>query len=406
MSGQGHETRHADHHLRVARRVEDLAGSSIFRINAKAEKLAGEGRDILRLDAGEPDFDTPKHIIDAAKTALDDGYTRYTPIGGLPGLKDAIRHKFKRDNNLYFDNDEIMHSCGAKQALFNACMTLLQPMDEVVIPSPHWGTYPSISKIAWARIVDAPTYHEDGFILRPEVLDDCLSDRTRVVILNTPNNPTGQVYSREALSSLGEVLLDYPDVFVLSDDIYEHLSYTDEPYANILNVCPSLKDRTVVINGVSKAYAMTGWRVGFAAGPAPLIAEMTQLQGQSTSHTAAVSQKAAQAALEGGLDEVHKMASAFAERAQQVADGLAKIDAIDCHPAQGSFYCLPNFERVIASLDGVEDDQQLGDWLLEERGIAMVPGSAFNAPGHMRLSFAADSNTLDEGLERLQQAFA
>lgn len=405
MSSEAEEVRHADHHLRIARRVEDVSGSSIFRINKKAQSLMEQGRDILRLDAGEPDFDTPRYIIDAAKQALDDGFTRYTPIGGLPGLKEAIRYKLKRDNNLYYNADEILHTCGAKQALFNACMTLLNPMDEIVIPTPNWGTYPSIANIAWARIVEAPTRHEDGFILQPDVLEECLTERTRVIILNTPNNPTGQVYSREALSALGNVLLKYPDIFVLSDDIYEHLRYTDEPYANILNVCPSLKDRTVVINGVSKAYAMTGWRVGFAAGPAHLIAEMEKFQGQSTSHTAAVSQKAAEAAFNGNLDDVHKMVKAFRERARMVADGLARIDAIDCHPAQGSFYCLPNFERVIESLDGVDDDQQLGDWLLEELGIAMVPGSAFNALGHMRLSFAADNDTLKKGLERLQKAF-
>ncbi|HDZ37261.1 MAG TPA: pyridoxal phosphate-dependent aminotransferase [Marinobacter sp.] len=405
MNTDNETIHHADHHLRIARRVEDLSGSSIFRINIKAHDLTERGQDILRLDAGEPDFDTPKSIIDAAKQALDDGFTRYTPIDGLPGLKASIQYKLKRDNNLHYNLDEIMHTCGAKQALFNACMTLLNPMDEIVIPTPNWGTYPSIANIAWARIVEAPTRYDEGFVLQPDVLEKCLSDRTRVIILNTPNNPTGQVYSREALSALGNVLLKYPDVIVLSDDIYEHLRYTDEPFVNILNVCPSLKDRTVVINGVSKAYAMTGWRVGFAAGPAQLIAEMQKLQGESTSHTAAVSQKAAEAAFNGNLDDVHKMVKAFSRRAKMVADGLSKIDAIDCHPAQGSFYCLPNFERVIGSLDGVDDDQQFGDWLLEELGIAMVPGSAFNAPGHMRLSFAASDDTLRKGLERLQKAF-
>lgn len=364
-----------------------------------------KGKDILRLDAGEPDFATPKPIIDAAKKALDDGFTRYTPIGGLPSLKEAIRHKLRRDNNLYYNSDEILHTCGAKQALFNACMTLLNPTDEIVIPTPAWGTYPSLAIMAWARMVEAPTRYEDRFILQPEVLEACLTEQTRIVILNTPNNPTGQVYSREELSALGNVLLKYPDIFILSDDIYEHLDYTDEPYANILNVCPSLKNRTVLINGVSKAYAMTGWRVGFAAGPVDLITEMEKFQGQSTSHTAAVAQKAAEAAFNGGLDDVHNMARAFRERANMVAEGLSRIDKIDFHPAQGGFYCLPNFERVIETLDGVEDDQQLGDWLLEELGIAMVPGSAFNAPGHMRLSFAADNKTLEKGLDRLQKAF-
>ncbi len=399
-------TRHADHHLRVARRVEDISASSIFRINQRAQDLAGQGRDIVRLDAGEPDFDTPGYIIDAAKQALDDGYTRYTPIGGLPGLKDAISNKFKRDNNLHYSEDDILVTCGAKQALFNACMTLLHPMDEAVIPTPHWGSYPAMVKLSWARVVEARAHHDNGFLLTPEELDASLSSSTRVVFLNTPTNPTGQVYDRKALSALGEVLLDYPDVFVLSDDIYEHLRYTGEPYCSILNVCPSLKERTLVINGVSKAYAMTGWRVGFAAGPAHLIEEMQKLQGQSTSHTAAVSQKAAEAALNGGLDTVYDMVSAFGKRAQQVEEALAEIDAIDFQPPQGGFYCFPDFSRIIASLDGVDDDQQMGDWLLDELGVAMVPGSGFGAPGHMRLSFAADSETLDKGLRRLQEGFA
>lgn len=392
--------------LQLARRVDDLTESAIFAIKARADELAGQGHDIIHLDAGEPDFDTPTWIIDAAKQALDEGFTHYTPVGGLPELKDAIRHKLKRDNNLYYGDDEVLQTCGAKQALFNACMTLLGPGDEMLIPSPHWGTYSSIATIAGAQVVNAPTHKEDGFILTPETLDACLSERTRVVVLNSPNNPTGQVYSREALAALGNVLLEYPKVVVLSDDIYEHLRFTGEPYANILNVCPSLKSRTLVINGVSKAYAMTGWRVGFAAGPAELIGAMQKLQGQSTSHTAAVSQKAAQAAFNGGLTDVHKMAKAFGKRARQVAEGLGKIGTIDVHPTQGGFYAFPDCSRVIDALNDVDDDQQLAQWLLEEHGVAVVPGAAFAAPGHMRLSFAADTQTLDKALGRLQAAFS
>lgn len=392
--------------LAVARRVDDLTESVIFKIKARADTLKSRGMDVVHLDAGEPDFTTPGAIIEAAKKALNDGYTHYTPIGGLPGLKDAITYKLKRDNNLYYGHDEILATCGAKQALFNACMTLLRPHDEIVIPSPHWGTYGSIAKIAGAQLVGLPTTFEDGFVPTLEALNRCLTQNTRVVVLNSPNNPTGQVYSREALSALGNVLLEYPDVFVLTDDIYEHLRYTGEPYANILNVCPSLKDRTLVINGVSKAYAMTGWRLGFAAGPAALIAEMQKLQGQSTSHTAAVSQKAAEAAFNGGLDAVHEMATAFAARARLVVDGLNRIDGIDCLTTQGGFYAFPDCARLIDNLDGVGDDKQLGDWLLEELGLAMVPGSAFGAPGHMRLSFATDTDTLAKALDRLQNTFS
>ena len=391
---------------RFSRRVRNLMGSEIFRIGSLAQALREEGRDILRLDAGEPDFATPAPIIRAAKQALDEGYTRYTPISGLPGLKQAIRNKLRRDNNLYYDDDEVMATCGAKQAIFSAYMSLLGPGDEVILPSPCWGTYPAIAQIAGARIVHAPTRMEEGFVLTPETLAECITPRTRLLVLNSPANPTGQVYSREALSALANVLLEHEQVFVLSDDIYEHLRFNREPYANIVNVSPSLKRRTVLINGVSKAYAMTGWRVGFAAGPADLITEMTELQGQTNAHTAAVAQKAAEAALNSGLSVVNEMVNAFASRAAQIDEGLMKIPAIRCLRAQGSFYCLPDFSAVIDSLDGVRDDCAFADWLLEELGIAMIPGSSFGAPGHMRLSFAADENTLDEGLTRLRKAFA
>lgn len=391
-----------DDAFRLARRVDDLTESAIFAIKAKADALKADGMDVIHLDAGEPDFDTPNEIITAAKKALDDGFTHYTPVGGLPNLKSAIAHKLKRDNNLYYEPDQLMETCGAKQALFNAAMTLLGPNDEMLVPAPHWGTYGSIAAITGARLVNAPCRKEDGFILTPNTLEDYLTENTRIVVLNSPNNPTGQVYSREALSALGNVLLDHPNVVVLSDDIYEHLHYTGKPYANILNVCPSLKSRTVVINGVSKAYAMTGWRLGFAAGPTELITEMQKLQGQSTSHTASISQKAAEAAFNGDLDSVHEMARIFGKRAEQVREGFDKIEAIDCHPTQGGFYSFPDFSRIIDGIDGVDNDQQLGQYLLEELGLAMVPGSAFAAPGHMRLSFATDGETLARALERLQ----
>lgn len=398
-------TANSQHHPPFAHRLDALTPSSIFRIGARAKTLSEQGRDIVRMDAGEPDFQTPQYIIDAAKQALDDGFTRYTPITGLPMLKTAIREKFRKENNLHYRDDEVMHSCGAKQTLFNACMTLLEPSDEVIIPSPHWGTYPAITNIAGARVVDARTTFEHGFTLTAETLRQCLSPRTRIVILNTPNNPTGRVYSRETLSAIANVLLEYPDVFILSDDIYEHLRFDDEPYANIVNVSPSLKNRTLVINGVSKAYAMTGWRVGFVAGPADVIQKMQQLQGQTNSHTAAVSQVAATKALESGQDDVQQMARVFAQRANLVTQSLKDIESIKVRPPHGSFYCLPDFSRVIDSLEGIENDQQMADWLLDKLGVAMVPGSAFGAPGFMRLSFATDNESLNKGLERLHRAF-
>jgi len=389
-----------------ASRLGAIEVSEILEIGARAARMNAEGDDVITLGAGEPDFPTPEPIRAAAKAAIDRGETGYTALDGTPALKQAVRDKFLRDNGLDYALEEITVGAGAKQILFIALMATVEPGDEVIVPTPYWTSYADIVRIAGGVPVFVPCPMETGFRLTARALEAALTPRTRWIILNSPSNPSGAAYAREDYRPILDVLLGAPQVGLLVDDMYEHIVYDDFDFVTPAQVEPRLRERTLTVNGVSKAYAMTGWRVGFAAGPAKLIAEMTQLQGQSTSHTAAVSQKAAQAALEGGLDEVHKMASAFAERAQQVADGLAKIDAIDCHPAQGSFYCLPNFERVIASLDGVEDDQQLGDWLLQELGIAMVPGSAFNAPGHMRLSFAADSNTLDEGLERLQQAFA
>lgn len=390
--------------MHIARRVKDLEASSIFRINQRAVELSKQGKDILRLDAGEPDFDTPDYIKEAAIQAIRDGYTHYTPIGGLDTLKQAVIRKFDRDNNLGYGEDEVMVTCGAKQALFDLCMTLLHPGDEVVIPSPHWGSYPAMAKVAWAQPVHAEAKRENGFVLTPDELDAKLDRRTRLVMLNSPNNPTGQVYSKEALRKLGEVILDYSDVFVVTDDIYEHLRWDGQPYYNIVNACPSIKERTVVVNGVSKGYAMTGWRVGFCGGPAELIAEMVKFQGQSTSHTAAASQMAAAKALTGDQQPVKDMAKGFEKRHRIVKEGLDKIDDVDCLASDGSFYCLPDFTRAIEKIDGVENDQQLADWIMDEAGVAMVPGESFNAPNHLRLSFASGEEDLKEAMKRLQNA--
>lgn len=390
---------------KYARRVEDLHASSIFRINQRVQDLKAEGRDICRLDAGEPDFDTPEHIRAAGRHAIDEGFTRYTPIAGLSELKDAIVKKFARDNHLNYTENEVMHSCGAKQVLFNLCMCVLHPADEVVIVDPHWGSYASIAKIAWATPVYVPTRIEDGFIPSPEALADALSERTRLVILNSPNNPSGQVYNKHALHALGEVLRDYPDVFIATDGIYEHLRWDEGRYYNIVNACPWLKHRTVVINGVSKAYAMTGWRVGFCAGSAEIIAEMVKLQGQTNSHTAAVSQVAATAALNGNQQCVVDMRDAFHQRHKIVCKGLDKLKSVSYLPAQGGFYCLPDFSQIIDQLDGVDNDEQMADWLLDNAGVAMVPGSAFGAPGCLRLSFAAANEEIETALQRLAEHF-
>lgn len=389
--------------IHIARRVKDLEASSIFRVNQRAVELTEQGRDILRLDAGEPDFDTPDYIKEAAIQAIRDGYTHYTPIGGLNELKQAVKKKFSRDNNLDYNDSEVIITCGAKQSLFDLCMTLLHPGDEVVFPSPHWGSYPAMVQVAWAQPVAAEAKRENGFVLTPDELDEKLDRRTRLVILNSPNNPTGQIYGKEALRKLGEVILDYDDIYVVTDDIYEHLRWDGQPFHNIVNACPSIKSRTIVVNGVSKGYAMTGWRVGFCGGPSELISEMVKFQGQSTSHTAAVSQMAAVEALTGDQQPVKDMAKQFEKRHNIVKEGLEKIEDIDFTPSHGSFYCLPDFTRVIEKIDGVDDDQQLADWIMDEVGIALVPGESFGAPNHLRLSFASSEESLKKAMKRLQE---
>lgn len=390
---------------KFARRVQDLEASSIFRINARAQALKTEGRRILRLDAGDPDFETPEPVRAAGRRAIDEGYSHYTPIGGLPELKDAVIGKFERDNRLGYSENEVMVTSGAKQALFNLCMSVLHPGDEVVIPQPYWGSYPAIARICWATPVYLETRIEDGFIPSPESLAEVMSERTRLVILNSPTNPSGQVISRRDLEALGKVLERYPDVFIATDDIYEHLRWDGDRYYNIVNVCPALKDRTLVINGVSKAYAMTGWRVGFCGGAEDVIYQMNKLQGQSTAHTAAVSQVAAAAALNGDQQCVSEMVDAYQRRHALMQSGLETINGIDYLPAKGTFYGLPDFTRVIERLDGVDDDQQLADWLLDHVGVATVPGSAFGASGHLRLSYATSEQDIEEAMERLNKAF-
>lgn len=390
---------------KFARRVRDIETSSIFRINTKAQALKAEGRRILRLDAGDPDFETPESIKEAGRRAIDQGYSHYTEIGGLPELKDAIIKKFRRDNHLRYNENEVMVTCGAKQALFNLFMSVLHPGDEVIIPQPFWGSYPAITRICWATPVFLETRMEDGFIPSAAALEEAITERTRLVILNSPSNPSGQVLGKQALEDLGRVLERYPDVFIATDDIYEHLRWDGDRYYNIVNVCPALKDRTVVINGVSKAYAMTGWRVGFCGGSEDVIHQMSKLQGQSTAHTAAVSQVAAVAALSGDQQCVRDMVDAYRKRHALVERGLGRLDGVDYLPAKGTFYCLPDFTRIIDRLEGVDNDQQLADWLLDHVGIAMVPGSAFGAPGHLRLSYATSEQAIEEALGRLQTAF-
>jgi len=397
--------RNATLDLRLSDRVQRIKPSPTLAVTARAAELREQGRDVIGLGAGEPDFTTPEPIRKAATEAIEAGHTKYTAVDGIAPLKRAICEKFQRDNGLAYAPEEVMVSCGGKQVVFNLALALLQQGDEAVIPAPYWVSYPDIVKLAGAEPVTIETDDTAGFKITAEQLEAALSERTRLLILNSPSNPTGAVYSRPELDQLAEVLRKYPQVAILTDDIYEKILLGDLPFANILDAAPDLKERTVVLNGVSKAYAMTGWRIGYAAGPAELIAAMKKLQSQSTSNPAAVSQYAALAALESGDTLLGPMVEAFRERHEFVADALNALPGVSCRRAAGAFYVFPSFHGAIEAL-GLTDDMALATFLLDEAGVALVPGSAFGAPGYMRLSFATDLDTLKQAMDRLQGLLA
>jgi aspartate aminotransferase len=388
--------------LRLSRRVQRIQPSPTLAVTTRARELRAQGQDVIGLGAGEPDFDTPEHVKQAAIEAIRSGFTKYTAVDGTPALKQAIVAKFRRQNNLEYAPEEILVSVGGKQSFFNLAQALLDEGDEVVIPAPYWVSYPDMVKLADATPVTIAAGIEQGFKITPAQLEAAITRRTRLVVLNSPCNPSGCVYGRAELAALGEVLRAHPEVLVATDDMYEHILWSGEPFCNIVNVCPDLKDRAIVLNGVSKAYAMTGWRIGYAAGPRPLIAAMKKIQSQSTSNPTSIAQVAAQAALSGDQGCIEPMVRAFRERHERVVARLNRLPGVRCIPSQGTFYCLPSFHEAIARLPGVTNDLDLAELILNEAGVALVPGSAFGAEGHLRLSFATDLKTLDAALDRLQ----
>lgn len=392
--------------MQLSDRVQRIKPSPTLAVTARAAELRAAGQDIIGLGAGEPDFDTPAHIKAAAIDAINKGFTKYTPVGGTPGLKQAIIDKFARDNGLTYEAGQILVSCGGKQSFFNLCQALLNDGDEVVIPAPFWVSYPDMALLAGGEPVIVTTNIDDQFKLTPEKLAAALSEKTRLVSLNSPSNPTGKAYSRAELEALGEVLRQYPDVVISTDDMYEHIVWTEEGFVNILNACPDLYDRTMVLNGVSKAYSMTGWRIGYAAGPEMLIKAMTKIQSQSTSNPTSISQYASEAALNGDQGCVAEMVTAFKTRHDYVLETLNAMPGVRCLPSDGTFYAFPDFSEVIERLDGIEDDLQFGEFLIEKAGVAMVPGSAFGAPGAMRISFATSQENLEKALERVAKAIS
>jgi len=387
--------------IRLSTRVQRVKPSPTLAVTALANQLKAEGRDVIGLGAGEPDFDTPEHIKEAAIEAIHAGMTKYTAVDGTPALKQAIARKFERDNGLRYDPKEILASCGGKQSFYNLCQSLLDPGDEVVIPAPYWVSYPDMVLLADGIPVIVSAGQDQGFKLLPDQLREAITDKTRLVVINSPSNPTGVAYSLEELRAIGEVLLEYPDVLIATDDMYEHIVFPGKEFSNIVNACPDLFDRTVVLNGVSKAYSMTGWRIGYAGGPGALIAAMKKVQSQSTSNPTSISQAAAVAALDGDQGCVAEMLSAFETRHAFVHEQLNAIPGIACLPSDGTFYSFPNVQAAIDGLDGIEDDVGFSEALLDKIGVALVPGSAFGAPGHVRISFATSMENLREAISRI-----
>jgi aspartate aminotransferase len=387
----------------IADRTKNVKPSATLAIAARAAELKADGVDIVSLSTGEPDFDTPQNIKDAAVRAIHDGKTKYTPVDGTPDLKKAIIEKFKRENQLNYEMNEVIASTGAKQSIYNLCQAILNPHDEVIIPAPYWVSYPEMTVLAGAKNIIIDTDIHDDFKITAEQLEKAITEKTKLLFLNSPSNPSGAAYSSAELKALADVLLRAPQVMIITDDIYEHIYWGKEPFQNIANVCPELKDRTIVVNGVSKAYAMTGWRIGFAAGPAEIIGVMKKIQSQSTSNTCSIAQAAAVEALNGTQTSVEKMCLAFKERHDFVLEAMNQIDGLQMRPCEGTFYSYFNANEVIKKLN-LPSDIEFAEFLLNEAQLALVPGTAFGTPGYLRLSYAASMETLQTAIQRIRSA--
>ncbi len=398
------------HILELSNRVKNIKPSPTLAVTALAAKLKAEGKDIIGLGVGEPDFDTPQHIKDAAIAAINAGFTKYTAVGGTPGLKQAVIAKFKRENGLDYATNQVLVSCGGKQSFYNLAQAFINPGDEVIIPAPYWVSYPDMVILADGVPVTIPTDIDQNFKITPDQLEAAITFKTRMLVINSPSNPSGAVYTKAELADLGEVLRRHPQVLIVTDDMYEHIMLADTPFANILNSCPDLYDRTMVLNGVSKAYAMTGWRIGYAAGPKDIIAAMESIQSQSTSNPTSISQMATEAALNGDQGCIQPMLAAFKERHRYVVDGLNAIPGIRCVDSGGAFYAFPDASEAITRLFEAgklkaNDDLAFTEYLLDF-GVAIVPGSAFGAEGCIRLSFATSMDNLRKAVERIGAALA
>jgi aspartate aminotransferase len=394
--------------MRLAARIAKIKPSETLAVTAKANALRAQGRDVIGFGAGEPDFDTPVNIKNAAIKAIEAGFTKYTPVGGTDELKDAIIAKLKRDSSLEYKRSQIVVSCGAKHTLYNLAQALFDEGDEVIIPAPYWVSYPDIVVLAGGRPVIVNAKEKDGFKMKPEQLMAAITKRTRAVIINSPSNPTGAAYSPEELKAIAAVLAD-KDILVISDDIYEKIFYAKFPFADIASVEEKIKSRTIVVNGVSKTYAMTGWRIGYAAGPEEIVAAVSKIQSQNTSNPTSISQKAAYEALSGDQSVVGKMVGEFRKRRDVIVGALNEITGVKCFSPEGAFYVFPNVSGIYGrSHHGrkITNSGELIDYLLDEANVAAVPGAAFGSDDHIRLSYATSLANIEEGVKRIKNAVA
>ncbi|SFR54488.1 pyridoxal phosphate-dependent aminotransferase [Thiomicrospira sp. ALE5] len=383
-------------------RVQRVKPSLTLVISAKAAELKRAGKAIISLGAGEPDFDTPTHIKAAGIAAIEGGQTRYTAVDGIPELKQAIQAKFKRDNGLDYAADEILVSSGGKQSFYNLCQAVLNDGDEVIIPAPYWVSYPDMALLAGANQVIIETNIEQNFKISAQQLAQAITPNTRMVVINSPSNPTGAIYTADELQAIADVLLAHPNILIASDDMYEHIILGELGFTNILEVCPALADRTIVLNGVSKAYSMTGWRIGYAGGPKAIIKAMKTVQSQSTSNPCSISQAAAVAALNGDQACIQTMLAAFKERHHFVVQRINQIPGFKCLPADGAFYMFINVSEAV-KMKGLANDAELASAILDHAEVAAVPGSGFGSEGHLRISFATSMAQLEEALDRIDQ---
>lgn len=388
--------------MKLSKRISNTKTSATIAMSMKARELTLQGKDIISLSAGEPDFDTPRNIKDAAIESINSGNTKYTPVDGMLTLKESIVTKFKNENNLEYTSDQIIVSTGCKQSIYNLCQATLDEGDEVLIPSPYWVSYPEIVKLSDAIPVFVETNSETDFKVTGKMLEDNITQKTKMLLLNSPSNPSGFIYSEDDLKDIGRVLKKHPNIIIASDDIYEHIIFNGKKFTNILNVCPELYDQTVILNGVSKAYAMTGWRIGYAAGSSNIVSAMKKIQSQSTSCTCSISQAAAKAALDNDNKEVRRMVNEYQLRSEFLHTELNKIDGIKYKKPDGSFYAFVNVNGLINKIDGINDDFELAEYFLKEADVAVVPGTAFGSKNHIRISFATSLENLKKAVIRIE----